>query len=172
MAARYKTVDLATGEELLREATATSAGVENAGDIPALDGSGKLSETLMPSGIGVETIVAPSSESLGAGDFVNIWFDSSDRKIRLADADNGRPADGFVKASVTSPANATVYKLGSINSNHSSLTPGATYFLSKTAGGVTDDISAFENGDLIQRIGVAVSDTEILTEQNVPVEIA
>jgi hypothetical protein len=172
MSESFKTIDLTSGEEVLQEALATSSGAADAGKIPALNGDGKLDETLLPTGIGAETIVAPSSESLGAGDYVNLWWDSGTRKVRLADADNGRPANGFVLAAVTSPANATVYPLGSINTQHSSLTPDTVYFLGTTAGDVTDDISAFGDGDIIQRIGLAISATEILTERNQPVTVA
>lgn len=172
MAQRFKTTDLTTGEDILQEALAVSSGAADAGKIPALTAAGLLDESLMPPGVAAETVVLPSSENLAAGDFVNFWLDTGTLKARMADADNGRPANGFVKDAVTSPANATVYPLGVLNTNLSGLTVGATYFLSATPGGVTDDISAFSNGDIVQRLGVAVSATAILTEQNVPATIA
>jgi hypothetical protein len=171
MAERFLTDDLVTGERKLQEALVTSSGAGDAGKIPALDAAGLLDDSLMPAGIGAATVVLASSENLAAGDFVNFWEDTT-LKVRMADADNGRPANGFVKAAVTSPANATVYPLGELNTNLSGLTLGAVYFLSDTPGGVTDDISAYANGDIVQRIGVAVSTTAILTEQNIPATIA
>lgn len=168
MAELYKTRDLSTGQDQLKEAQVTSAGSADAGKIPALDPSGKLHPTLLPAGVGAETRVVPASENLGAGQFVNLWVDSGQTKARLADADNGRPADGFVSEAVTSSANATVFPLGTINSNLSGLTNGETYFLSDVAGGVTDDISGLGDGDIVQRLGKAHSATEMLTEWNEP----
>ena len=46
----------------------TSAGAGNDGDIPALDSSGKLDSSMMPVGITADTVIAPSSENLAAGD--------------------------------------------------------------------------------------------------------
>jgi hypothetical protein len=168
MAQRFKTTDLVTGAERLQEALVESAGAGDAGKIPALSSSGQLHESLMPTGIGAEITTVPSSENLSAGQFVNFWDDTGTLKARLANADGARPAHGFVKAGVVSPGNATVYPLGDINPNRSTLTPGATYFLAKTAGGVTDDISGYVDTDLVQRLGVAVSSTTIVTERNVP----
>lgn len=172
MAQRFKTTDLTTGEDILQEALAVSSGAADAGKIPALTAAGLLDESLMPPGIAAETVVLPSSENLAAGDFVNFWVDAGTLKARMADADNGRPADGFVKNAVTSPANATVYDLGTLNTNLSGLTPGSVYFLSATPGGVTDDISGYGDGDIVQRLGIAVSATTILTERNIPATIA
>lgn len=172
MAERFKTTDLSTGEELLQEALAVSTGASDAGKIPALDSGGKFDPSLMPAGVAAETVVAPASENLAAGEFVNLWNDAGTLKVRLADADNARPADGYVKAAVTAPANATVYPLGTLNSDLSGLTPDTVYFLGTAPGAVTDDISAYGDGDIVQRLGKAVSATEILTERNIPATIA
>ena len=172
MAERFKTIDLSTGEEKYQEALDVSTGAGDAGKIPALDSAGKLDDSMMPTGIGAETVVAATSESLGAGDLVNFWSDSGTLKARLADADNGRPAHGFVLAGVTSPADATVYPLGDQNTELSGLTVGAIYFLGKTAGGVTADISGYGDTDIVQRIGIAISTTAIQTERNAPATLA
>lgn len=165
---RFVTKDPATGRELLKEAVVESAGAADGGKIPAFTSAGHLHETALPPGIGAELVVAPASENLAAGDFVNRWDDEGTLKIRLADAGNNRPANGFVRAAVTAPAVATVYPLGTINGERSGLTLDATYFLSKTPGGVTTDVSGFENGDIVQEIGAAFSATEILTERHTP----
>lgn len=172
MADRYRTIDLTTNEEILQEFTTTSAGAGDAGKGVALNPDGDIDPTMLPPGVGAETVVCASSENLAAGDYINYWNDAGTLKARLADADNGRPADGYVKAAVTSPANATVYPLGTINTDHSSLTVDTVYFLSATPGGVTDDISGFGDGDIIQRIGKAISTTAILTERHQPTVIA
>ena len=54
------------------EATVTSAGAGNAGDIVALDGSGKLDSTLMPAGLGSDSKSLTAGEALSAGDLVYI----------------------------------------------------------------------------------------------------
>lgn len=51
----------------------TSAGAGDSGKLPSLDGSGKLDNSFMPVGIGADTAAIATSETLAAGDFVNIW---------------------------------------------------------------------------------------------------
>ena len=109
MADKY--LKIGTGGNLEEvEATVQSAGSENAGDIPALGADGKLDDTVMPEGIGAETIVHPTSEALSENDVVNIFDDTGTTKCRKADAtDPTKQADGYVKAAYGEGANATVY---------------------------------------------------------------
>ena len=69
------------------EATTVSAGAANAGEIPALGADGKFDLSLFPAGIGGSAISLTTSESVDAGDFVNI-HDSTGAKVRKADATN------------------------------------------------------------------------------------
>ena len=157
----------------LREVSGTSAssGAGDAGKIVQLDSSGKLDQTLMPSGVGAQTKLAATSENLAAGDLVNLWNDSGTVKARKADASNGRRAMGYVLSSVTSPNNATVYLDGTI-SGLTSLTPGAIYYLSaSTAGGVVSTAPSTA-GQISQEIGPAVSATEIDFEPRQPITLA
>ncbi|MDY0071811.1 MAG: hypothetical protein RBR77_04095 [Thauera sp.] len=155
-----------SGETKQVEASVTSAGVSDAGKIPALDSSGKLDMSMMPAGIGADTQIIPASESLSAGNFVNIFSDSGDVKVRKADNSNGRPADGYVLDAVASAANATVYPLDGTNSELTGLTPGAKYWLG-TAGGVTptplDETDAGNANKISQYLGKAKSATELIT---------
>lgn len=155
-----------SGKTVQKEATASSAGVADAGKVPALDGSGKLHMSMMPSGIGAETQVLPASENLSAGAHVNIFSDSGAAKVRLADNSNGRPADGYVLESVISAADATVYPLDGTNSQLSALTPGAEYWLG-TAGGVIgsplDETDPANANKISQYLGKAKSATELIT---------
>ena len=73
-----------------------STGVAESGKIVALDSTGKLAQSLFPTGMGADTSVFPASESLAAGDFVNVWNDSGTAKVRKADASADKPADGNV----------------------------------------------------------------------------
>lgn len=169
---RFLKRDLATGKDYLQEAISSSAGAGDAGKIPALDAAGKLASSLMPAGIGADTYTAEATEALSAGEFVEVWWDGANREARLADANNGRPANGFVADNYTLGAAATIYPLGTLNNQQSGLTAGNIYFLGNVAGGVTDDISAFVDTDIVQRLGLAISATEILTENNTPAYIA
>lgn len=153
------------------EGTVTSAGAGSAGKIVALDSSGRIDSSMMPSGIGADTEVMASSENLSAGDLVNIWNDSGTRKARKADASNGRRAHGFVLDAVTSPNNATVYMSGDIT-GLTSLTIGVPYYLSgATAGGVTAT-SPTTSGHMSQEVGIAVSTTVIVFNPHKPIAIA
>ena len=153
------------------EALVTSAGAGDAGKIPALDATGKLDNSLMPVGIGADSKILPASENLAAGDKVNIWNDGGTAKARKADATvAGKEANGFVLAAVTSGANATVYFDGT-NTQLSGLTPGAVYYLATTAGGVTTTPPS-GSGNVVQRVGRALSATELTFEPGEPVTLA
>lgn len=155
------------------EAITTSAGAGDAGKIPALGSDGRFDESFMPTGIGADVKVAEASESLAAGDFVNIWNDSGTEKVRKADASAssaGKRATGFVLDNVTSGADATVYFEGQ-NTALTGLTPGTTYVLSNsTPGGVLALASAPTTaGHILQVLGDAVSATSISTEIGNPI---
>ncbi len=165
MADKYLYLNTGTVTEL--EATVTSAGAGNAGDIVALDATGKLDNSLMPTGIGADTATVQASENLAAGDYVNVWNSTGDFRVRKADATTaGKEAHGFVLAAVTSGNNATVYFEGS-NTQVTSVTPGPK-FLSTTPGGWTDTAPS-ASGNVVQRVGVGTSATVINTEVGMPI---
>jgi len=153
------------------EATVTSTGAGNAGDILALDNSGKIDVSVLPSGLGATTKVAATSESLSAGDLVNLWNDGGTVKARKADASNGRRAHGFVLSAVTSPNNATVYLDGTIT-GLTSLTPGAVYYLSGATAGAIVSTAPSTSGYISQEVGVALSATELNFEEQQPILLA
>ena len=141
--------------------TIISAGAGNDGDIVALDATGKLDVTVLPVGVGPDVKIHPSSESLTAGNWVNIWNDAGTLKVRKADATaTGKEADGFVLANVTSPADATVY-FGGINTALSSLTLGSHYWLSTTPGLGVVTTPPSGVGNVVQYLGKAISVTEL-----------
>lgn len=138
-----------------------STGVSDANKIVALDSTGKLDVSVLPVGVGPEVVVAASSENLVAGNFVNLYDNAGTINVRKADATtNGKPAHGFVKANVTSPANATVYLLSNINDAVSGLTVGLDYWLHTTPGALTNTPPS-ASGNISQHIGIAKSATEI-----------
>lgn len=137
----------------------TSAGATNAGDIPALDDTGRLSNTMMPVGIGADTAQVLASEALGAGDWVNVWNDAGTAKVRKADATMpGKETNGFVLAAVSSAAEATVYFEGT-NDQVTGQTPGPVFL--QTTPGLGGATVPSASGQVVQRIGVATSATAV-----------
>lgn len=136
----------------------SSAGAGDSGKIPALDAAGRLDSTFMPVGIGADTASITTSEALAAGDFVNIW-DSSGPKVRKADATTtGKEAHGFVLAGFGSAVSATVYFEGT-NTGVTGATPGPV-FLSTTAG-LSTSTAPSTAGNVVQKLGVAISTTAV-----------
>jgi hypothetical protein len=153
------------------EATVTSAGAANAGDIPALDAAGRLDTSMMPVGIGADTASIVASENLAAGDFVNIYNDTGTAKVRKADAStSGKYAHGFVLAAVTSGDPAMVYCEGP-NTAVTGATPGEVFLSAATAGGFTSTAPT-GTGQVVQKIGVATSATSINFEWLQPIVLA
>lgn len=148
----------------------TSTGSGDAGKLVHLNASGRLDDTMMPVGIGADTSVIVASEALAAGDRVNVWNDAGTAKVRKADATAaGKEAHGFVQASVSSGANATVYFEGTIT-GLSGLTPGVHYL--STTPGESSHTAPSTAGNVVQRVGVATSATTINFECGVPVTLA
>lgn len=151
------------------EATATGGGGQ-ANKIPALDLSGRLDSTMMPTGIGAETAIIPAFGALAAGDFVNVYNDSGVVRCRKADASSGvAPANGFVLAAVADTADATVY-FGGLNNAVTGLTPGLHY-LSTTAG-ASNHVAPSSAGNIVQRLGIALSSTLINFDPQDPILLA
>lgn len=150
-------------------ATAASAGAADAGKTVALDGTGRINNSMMPVGIGADTAIIQASEALAAGDYVNV-HDASGARVRKADAStSGKFAHGFVLAAVSSGQNATVYFEGT-NTQVTGQTPG-TVFLSTTAGLGTTAAPAGA-GNVVQRVGVAISATAVNFERSSPIVLA
>jgi hypothetical protein len=167
MADKFLTLD---PTKKLREATVVSTGAAQGGDIVALDSTGKLDLSVLPTGVGAEVTVIQATENLSAGDFVNIYDDSGNIRCRLSDNSNGRRADGFVKASVTSGNNASIYRVG-LNDDLIGLTLGAKYYLGN-AGQVINSATIDLDADaLYQFLGVAQSATGISFIQEEDIEI-
>lgn len=169
MADKYLYINTGTGNFTEREATVTSAGAGNAGDIVALDGAGKLDNSVMPVGIGADTQIITTSEALAAGDLVNV-HDSTGAKVRKADATTvGKEAHGFVLSSFGSAAAATVYFEGTIT-GLTGLTPGNQFLA--TSAGTSDETPPSSSGNVIQKVGVATSTTTLNFEPGPVVVLA
>lgn len=153
-------------------AVVVSAGSGNDGDLVALDASGKLDASVLPSGIGATTTAGTASEALSAGNVVNVWDDSGTVSVRKADATiDGKEATGFVKSSFSSSATATVYLPGDVITGLTSLTPGARYYLDTTAGAITDT-APIGSGNVSQCVGIALSTTTLAFNPEPPITVA
>ena len=163
MADRY--LALLNGKKTNVEATDVSTGVGEAGDIVALGPDGKLDPSVLPAGVGADVKVAPASENLSAGDYVN-FFDAGGGvvNVRLADNSNGREAHGWVDEAVTAPANASVL-FESANTNLAGLTPGQRVYLGTAGGIITTPLDPVADaGSIHQLLGVAIDTTEVNTD--------
>ena len=156
------------GQPEEKEAIVTSAGAGSAGKIIALDGTGKLDTTVLPTGIGAETVSKTASEILAAGDLVNFHGTGQARK---ADASNLRRAHGFVLSGVSSGSTANVYLEGSIT-GLTGLTEGEPYYLSGTTPGQATITAPSTAGYISQEIGCAASTTVISFEPQQPIKLA
>lgn len=149
-----------------------AAVTSTADSIVATDGTGKIDVSFLPTGIGAEVITATASEALSAGDFVNIYNLTGALAVRKADATtNGKPAYGFVLASVSNGALATIYLPSQNNTSLTSLTIGSDYFLSTTPGAATTTPPSTA-GNIVQFLGRAHSTTAMVFVESPTIEIA
>lgn len=161
----------ASGHPTEEASIQSSAGVGDAGKIPALDSTGKLDSSMMPVGIGADTAIIVASEALAAGDFVNVYDDTGTLKCRKADASAvGTKADGFVLAAVSLGQNATVYFEGQ-NTQLTGLTIGVDYFLSDSTPGGAVVVASIPTtaAHIVQYLGKAISTSAIATEISNPI---
>ena len=158
MAERFLERNATSGKVTENEGLVTSAGVGDAGKIPALDAGGKLDVTLLPNGVGPATALIVASENLAAGDFVNVYDNAGVPTVRKADNSNSRQASGYILAAVIAASNATVFFEGQ-NNQVSGLVAGARLYLG-TGGAVTSVVPLIGGGALIhQYLGRALSAT-------------
>lgn len=147
-----------------------TGGAGNANKVPALDLSGRLDPTMMPTGIGAETSAIEAFGALAAGDFVNVFNDGGVAKVRKADASsNVAPANGFVLSAYTTGETATVYWSG-LNNAVSGVTPGVAYLA--TTAGASNHVAPSTAGNVVQRLGFAVSSTVINFQPQDPILLA
>lgn len=149
-----------------------SAGAGDAGKIAALDATGRFDPSMMPPGVVADTAAMVASEALSAGDLVNV-FDAGAGvfKIRKADASvSGKEAHGFVLAAVILGGTGLMYDAGP-NTQVSALTPGVR-FLSATVPGGSTSTPPSGAGQVVQRVGVAVSATVLNFEWQTPIQLA
>jgi len=112
-----------------------------------------------------------AGEALNAGDLINVYLDVSTIKARKATASvTGKEAHGYVLAGVSLAGNATVYFSG-LNNNFSGLTVGLQYLSAATPGQPTATPPAISGG-VVQKVGIAVSQTAIIFNFGEPLGLA
>ena len=162
--AKYIRVD-SSGNFLEVVAIDESQGAADAGKIPALDTAGLIPLSMIPSNLGVAVYEVQASENISAGDFVNIWMDNGDRRVRRADASAGPgfQAHGYVNAGVSLGETAQILT-DFRNTGYSGLTPGSSLFLSHTDPGRATTTVPEDTGHIVQYLGVATNTGEIDVE--------
>ncbi len=139
-------------------ATVVSLGSASAGDLVALDDNGKLDPSVLPSSGGSSATTATSSESLNAGDYVNLYNNSGTLTVRKALAqDTTKPVMGFVRQSYSSGATASIYADGDNDAiplgTFAASDIGKMLFLSPTTAGAVTTTPPSTAGQLIQPLG-------------------
>lgn len=151
------------------DALDSSSGAGDAGEIVALDSTGKINTNMLPSGVGADVQNATPAENFSASNLANFYDDSGTLKARKADAGTNKyPAHGFATGSLTTGNPADFQLNGTITT--SGLTPGAKYFLSDTPGTFTaTPVSG--TGKIHQQIGYAVSTTVLVFKPEETIEL-
>jgi hypothetical protein len=165
-----KFLTLTNGEFSLDNGIQATTGISNAGQVIVSDASGHLDPSFIS-----DTKLIVTTSSLAAGQYVNVWNNSGVANARLASAVSfSLQAHGFVLASYNVGDTATVYFSGA-NTAITGAVPG-NVFLSKTPGGFSstppDSTDINNSGNIIQKIGIATSSTNINFTLSRPIGIA
>lgn len=159
MADKY--ISLLNGIDTEVEATVIGGNVSKAGDIVALDASGRLDESVMPVGIGADVASVVAAETLQAGRLV--YINASGQAALASAAVSGFAAKGFVRETYNSAQTAMVYFEGRLT-GLTGLTPGARYYLSDATPGTVTNTPVSGTGKKHQFIGCAIDATSISFE--------
>lgn len=157
MADFYLELDTTTG--LLRRREATDVGgTGRGGRIVALRSDGTLDASMLPNSSAVVVNIV-ANEALNAGDFVNVFHNGTERRVRRANAvSTTAPAHGFVLASATAGSEVSVYFSG-LNSQapRGSLTAadvGRRVFLSASTAGAYTLTPPNNVNNIVQQLGI------------------
>jgi len=115
-------------------------------------------DTVADAKVNTTQLTKAGATTINAGDVVAI--NSSGQAIQ-ADASGASTATVVGIASFIDGNDVFVSQIGN-NTDVSGLTAGTKYYLSKTAGGLTNDVSGFTAGDVVYQIGYAIGTGEIV----------
>jgi hypothetical protein len=130
----------------------------DAGRIPILNAGGQLDAGFVP--VAGSTYAATNGATVLTGGEALTFVAGV---TVLADADDVTlPVMGFASAGAAAAAAVEVITPGHVVSGLSGMTPNARQYLSLTAGGITEDVSAYVAGNGVQYLGRAISATELM----------
>ncbi len=113
----------------------------------------------------------PTIENLQNGKMVNIFDNNGVATVRKADATAiGKEVDGFCVGSSLSGEYAII-QFSEVGNNFSSLSPGKTYYLSTISGEITD-IAPSTPGNIVQKVGKALSTTKLIFSPGRSIELS
>lgn len=116
------------------------------------------------------TVEMVCSDTLAYGDLVYIWDDTGTPKCGLADAtDNTKPADGWSTDAYASGGSALVALTATLITGLSGLSIGADYYLRAGVPGAMTSTAPSTSGNVVQRVGKAISATTLSFERGEPV---
>jgi hypothetical protein len=145
--------------QALGETLPTQVGGSGAEDkIVALDNSGRLAVSMMPTGVAPEVKIANAFENIAANALVYIRTDGT--VANASAAVGGHYAKGWSAAAVTTGNPVTVQFEATIT-GLSGLTVDAPYFLSASVAGGITATAPTGAGTLWQEVGIAISATEL-----------
>lgn len=155
-----------SGDDQEKTAVQSSAGSADAGKIPALNSAGQIDPTMLPN---IDSTVILASETIAAGDLVNVYDNAGTRNVRKADASSyAKRAVGFANAGITSGASGSVSFEGTVT-GLSGLVAGTEYFLSDSTPGQATATPVTTSGHILQSVGTAISSTEMTFEAERPI---
>lgn len=150
----------------------TSSGIVDADKYTKLNSIGKLDISFFPdSEIATFPYVGVvATESITAGDLVNIYNYGGAKCRKAYAATSGMDACGYVLSSVDYGSTAAVYSTGN-NTSVTGLTPGQQY-LSATIPGKCTSIPPSGVGVVLQKVGFATSATSLTFQRETPIVLA
>ena len=152
----------ASGVLQLVSGLATSAGVADAGKIPQLNAAGKLDMSLIPAGVGDESISGlTAGVALTAGQFV--YIGSAGTVLVASNASITTAAQGYVKAAYANAATDVVVYFEGVNTSVTAATIGADYYLG-TAGAIVGTPPTFAVNTICQSLGTATATNTLQVE--------
>lgn len=163
--ANQKFITVESGNKRLKTATSVSVGLTDAGKVMCLDETGKISDTLLPDSVGLNTYSAITSVVLTPYQMVAVFNNAGVPNLKLADASTvGCEAIGYVKEGFNIGDVATVFLEGSFS--YTGATVGQSYFLSDTVAGDVTSVAPINSGSFYQFVGRCYDLGKIRYEQS------
>lgn len=157
-------LDLQGIRQVVRRALQTSAGEEDANKIVATNADGQIDMTLIPDGIKKESkTTAVLVGEVTSGDLLHVYEDGGWKVKRASVTEE---ANGFAPIFDEAPTAGDaidVMRTGTLNRPGASFVVNERYFLGDAGlAQVEPDTDDFEENDILQEIGVAISVNQII----------